>query len=73
MCEESGLRREVATPPVVAPVALPQEVETGRAAGASVVAAMRPGGGNVNFMCAEAPFALMCGYRGQAFNVDVLS
>eukprot|EP00959_Pyramimonas_sp_CCMP1952_P456407 9473119-Pyramimonas_sp.AAC.1 len=34
---------------------------------------MRSGRGNLNFTYADAPFALMYGYRGAAHNVDVLS
>ncbi|CAK0869630.1 unnamed protein product [Prorocentrum cordatum] len=50
-----------------------EEIETGKVVGRAVASGMRPGGGKLNFMYTEAPFALMYGFRGTSHNVDVLS
>ena len=50
-----------------------EEVETGKATGASIIAPLHHGGGRTNKAYVEAPFDLMYGFRGQHYGVQFLS
>jgi len=50
-----------------------EEIETGKRAGASVLASIHHGQGNLARAFVEAPFDLMYGFRGRCNEVDLLS
>jgi len=50
-----------------------EEIETGKRTGASALAAVHHGNGNLARAFVETPFDIMYGFRGQKYEVDLLS
>ena len=50
-----------------------EEVETGKTTQSSVITAIHHSGGKKHLMFKDAPFDLLYGFRGQEYNVDLLS
>ena len=50
-----------------------EEVETGKTTRSSVITAIHHSGGKKHLMFKDAPFDLLYGFRGQEYNVDLLS